>query len=169
MNTVYNSLHNIIVIPGAAFSANQSLEINSFNKYGYCSSGNSVIEARSSTSTSLVRGFCLNELFEKYSGAALIKVDTEGEEHHVISGASTFLDSRSWFICESTKQKTADILEGYFLNKNYTFFVIDDEANKIAKSNTLSPLSNNGRLAMNRLNRLIIPREDIGKLYKILS
>lgn len=169
INTVYNALENIIVIPGAAFSANQSLEINSFNKYGYCSSGNSVIEASSPTSTSLVRGFCLNDLFEKHSGAALIKVDTEGEEHHVISGAANFLESRSWFICESTKQKTADILEGYFLKQNYTFFVIDDEANKIAETNTLSPLSSNGRLVMNRLNRLVIPREDIGKLHQILS
>jgi len=169
MNREYNNLGNIEIVPGAAFSSNKYVQISSFDDYVYCKSGNSVFENKNHLLDCSVKAFCLNDLPSQFSRKALIKVDTEGTEHHVITGASDFLNSRSWFICESTQTNSAEILESRFSKKNYSFFVIDDEANKIVKCDTLFPRFKNGELIMNCLNRLVIPAEDLGKLRKILS
>ena len=169
MNIEYNGFKHIEVLPAAAFSENTYLSINNFNVYAYCVSGSSVSANSNSTLASQVQAFCLDRLPQKYSRRSLIKIDTEGTENHVVAGASGFLEARSWFLCESTNFRTAEVLDRIFCKSNYSFFVVDDEKGSISRSNSLSPSFDGGKLSMNLLNRLIVPTEDVEQLPSILS
>lgn len=169
MNIEYNGYKNIDIFPAAAFSENTSLAINNFNSYSYCVSGSVVSTNVNSPMTSQIQAFRIDDLPEKISRRSLIKIDTEGTENHVVAGASDFLQSRSWFLCESTNFKTAEVLDQTFRESNYTFFVIDDEKGCVSRSNSLSPCFDGGKLSMNLLNRLVVPTEDVEKLPAILS
>ena len=169
MNVEYNEFKNINIFPAAAFSESTPISIKNFNIYSYCFSGSSVFAQGSSPVASQVQAFRLNSLSKKFSRRSLIKIDTEGTEDHVVSGASDFLEARSWFLCESTNFKTAEVLDQAFSKANYSFFVIDDEKGCISQSNTLSPLFDGGKIRMNLLNRLVVPTEDIEQLPSIIS
>ena len=171
MNREYNDLKNISIMPAAAFSTNTFLAMKSINNYNFCASGNAALENKfdASNGNRQVKAFRLNDLPSNFSRKALIKVDTEGQEHHVITGANDYLKARSWLICESTNKKASDALEKIFIEQNYSFFIINDEEGKIYKSNSLSPISKSSKLDKSCLNRLIIPTEQLATLKTLLA
>lgn len=169
MNIEYNGFKNIEIYPAAAFSANTYLSIKNLNVYGYCVSGSVVSAGSNSIPASQIQAFCLDHLPQKFSRRSLIKIDTEGTENHVVAGASSYLEARSWFLCESTNFRTAKQLDQIFCKSNYSFFVVDDEKGSISRSNSLSPCLDGGKLSMNLLNRLVVPNEDVEQLPSILG
>lgn len=174
MNRAYNMLENILIIPGAAYSSNVPLSMNNKLSFDYCVSGGRVHEFNNGKSlpsldTSSVQGFKLNNAPDDFSRKSLIKVDTEGSEGEVVLGASDFLASRSWFLCESTDSGSSATLDEQFGAQNYTFFLLDDENGLISKTNSLSPVFVGGKLCMHKLNRLIVPSEDLSCLSSVLK
>ena len=169
MNREYNELKNIKIIPAAAFSSSTSLTINHHDNYSYCHSGNTVLENKEPSRPSSVKAFKLDDLPVEFIRKALIKIDTEGTENHVIRGASSFLKARSWFLCESTNPKTTQELDKHFSKRDYTFFLIDDEKQTLTKCNSLIPVLHKDKLRMNCLNRLIVPNEDLDNLASLFS
>lgn len=168
VNREYNMLKNLIVIPGAAYSSDSVLSMNLYSNYDYCFSGGSVIKLSKShsnvSSLSSVRGIMLNNISKTFSRKSLIKIDTEGTEYEVIVGAEDFIRSRSWLLCESTNDNSSRMLDDYFEQFNYSFFLIDDEKGKIVPVESLSPIRDGGKLCMAKLNRLIVPSEELSFL-----
>lgn len=174
MNLNYNMAQNVSVKNGAAYSSNVELFIKEDASYNYCRSGGKVSSqniGNDNKSSKLlpVEGFTLDSLKSKNLGKSLIKIDTEGSEHHVLEGASYFIESRSWFLIESTSAEAAKTCEILLENQKYSFFLIDESTSKLINVPNILPIINDGKLNSNKLNRLLIPCEDVNTLREFLS
>ena len=90
----------------------------------------------------------------------LIKIDTELHEPEVIEGyKENIFKHRPIIFIEILNEEIANKIQPYFIDKNYIYYNIDDNENKIIKTDTIGK--------SNYFNYLLIPEEQIERLEEI--
>lgn len=174
MNKYYNMLKNIQIVPGAAYDKTKVLQMNTFRSLDYCLSGQRVkeptdVQTSKALGNNQVQGYSLDDLALDHSTKTLIKIDTEGCEDKVLCGASKLLKSKPWILCEATNQQSSEAITRLLKAYDYSFYVINNKSMKLFHVESVEPLYRNGKPDLHMLNRLLIPREQISSLQKILS
>lgn len=145
----------------AISSENSEVNFDVPQSYDYLFSGGKI--NNSANKGLIVSAVRIDDFFSNSSidKVDLIKLDVEGHEFSCMEGAKKIITtSRPIILFECTSLNSKSILDELF--HNYSLFVVDELTGNLTREFELIPyFDNQGKIDMNKINRLLMPNEKI--------